>query len=337
MSRVRNEVECHVEMPLGSVMTPETKRRRLVRAKGFIERELGGEPPSPKRLQDALMRVAGSMTPASWRGLRCALVTAQTEAGYFKAADRIAKTVNPVTQNGGKSLVCKRRKVTKVTAKDEAKLALILNDRGDKQAIAAIILARELGCRPCEMSTIRSLGNGFFAIKGGKKTKSRGADRKLKAISSESAARIEKAVYVLAGVELRTLKRIADRIRSAGKKCFPQRQAVPSLYSWRHQMGSNLKASGMSRSEIAYVMGHRSTESIEAYGNRKSGSGEVHIEPAADADLSNIRENHRDPPSDLAKQAAQMMSQTREISQTVKKECAPTEPKNRYELTYKKR
>ena len=64
-----------------------------------------------------------------------------------------------------------------------------------------------------------------------------------------------------------------------------------TMKSFRHQLGSNLKASGESDEAIAYMMGHQSTESISVYGNRRSGAGhKLHIRPAQDADLSKVRQ-----------------------------------------------
>ena len=62
-------------------------------------------------------------------------------------------------------------------------------------------------------------------------------------------------------------------------------------------MGSDLKASGMSRVEIAYAMGHQSTQSVEVYGNRRKASGRGGIKPAPNADMSMVRENHTQPPA----------------------------------------
>jgi hypothetical protein len=65
-------------------------------------------------------------------------------------------------------------------------------------------------------------------------------------------------------------------------------------------MGSVLKASGLDRKSIAYVMGHQSTKSVECYGNRRSGGSSARsIAPAIDNTALNqlIRENHTQPPT----------------------------------------
>lgn len=62
-------------------------------------------------------------------------------------------------------------------------------------------------------------------------------------------------------------------------------------------MGSNLKGSGMDRREIAYIMGHQSTESVNRYGNSRTAQNgrKMPIVPEG-TDLSKIRENHTQPP-----------------------------------------
>jgi len=97
---------------------------------------------------------------------------------------------------------------------------------------------------------------------------------------------------------------VQDRIRSAGKKLWPQRNAVPSLYSWRHQLGAELKASGIDRVQVAYLMGHQATESVDRYGNsRTARGGRVMPGVPGDVDLSSIRVDHSEPPAAVAASA----------------------------------
>ena len=57
-------------------------------------------------------------------------------------------------------------------------------------------------------------------------------------------------------------------------------------------MGSELKASGLSRRQVAYAMGHQATESVNQYGNRRKSKGGFKFKIAEDADLSKVRETH---------------------------------------------
>lgn len=89
----------------------------------------------------------------------------------------------------------------------------------------------------------------------------------------------------------RTNTAIRDRLRKECRALWPRRKQHPALKSFRHQLGSNLKASSESDKTIAYMTGHQSIESISVYGNRRSGAGhKLHIRPAQDADLSKVRQ-----------------------------------------------
>lgn len=94
------------------------------------------------------------------------------------------------------------------------------------------------------------------------------------------------------------MKPIQDRLARHCKALWPARKHHPSLYSWRHQMGTKLKASGLDRRSVAYIMGHQSTDSVNRYGNRsaKAGGPPLCVEPAEGADMSAVRENHTSQP-----------------------------------------
>ena len=63
---------------------------------------------------------------------------------------------------------------------------------------------------------------------------------------------------------------VQRRLDTLTKRLWPKRNVWPSLYSWRHQKGSDLKASHMNSAEVAAIMGHRSTESVDVYGSQRS-------------------------------------------------------------------
>ncbi len=63
-------------------------------------------------------------------------------------------------------------------------------------------------------------------------------------------------------------------------------------------MGSDLKASGLDRVQVAYIMGHQATSSVDVYGNAKTARGGRSLpKPSADADLSKVRQDHSEPPA----------------------------------------
>lgn len=260
-------------------------------ARYFIETRLGEQTPTPKRLADALSAAAPDYRPDYWRRLRNALEFDQREKGYPEAADRIRGTVNPVTKTDSKIAVKpKQRRVKHVTDADEDRLLQYLQGCEDFTSISAIVVAKITGARPSEMLSIRIHGR-LLSIEGVKKSHQgqRGMDRSM-VLDEEVLYMVRGAIDELKGANIGAIQ---DRIAAAGRRLWPQRTARPSLYSWRHQLGSNLKASGLSRVEIAYLMGHQSTESVEKYGNRRTARpGAVLPRAPEGADFSLVRERH---------------------------------------------
>lgn len=277
-------------------MQDKTKNDYRKLAQNFYEKQLKGEPPSPKRVVDALKNAATEYRPAYWRRLRNALAFDQAERGFAEAAERINATKNPATKSGSFDQVKpKQHRIKKVSQDDENKLLTHLKERGDHVSMAAILVTSATGARPAELSAMRVEGGRIY-IQGAKKSHGgrRGADRVME-LPERTTALVASCLRHLQGVDVGPVQ---DRIRAAGRRIWPQRKAVPSLYSWRHQMGSELKASGLDRVQVAYLMGHQSTDSVSVYGNaRAARGGRVLPKPAVGADLSRIRETHSEPPT----------------------------------------
>jgi hypothetical protein len=286
-------------------MTPATEHSYKLLAAHFYATNLSGKTPTANRISEALEGLAGRYRPDYWRRLRNALAFDQRSKGYGAAADLINATKNPLTRNGPTNAVPARQSRTKrVTGADEAKLLGHFRDAGDLDSYAAIVVAKMTGARPAEFASMTVDGNTVTII-GAKKSENsnRGADRVI-VLTDEQAKGVIGALRRLDGVPIGPLQ---DRIRAAGKKLWPQRKSVPSLYSWRHQMGSDLKASGMSREEIAFVMGHQSTASVDKYGNRKMGNSSRRLpQVPPGTDLSAVRSNHTLPPAPGAEMAVPM-------------------------------
>lgn len=276
-------------------MTPITQESYRKLAEHFYKTRLQGEQPTPKRIADALQAAASEYRPAYWRKLRNALAFDQRTRGFSEAAKRIDVTKNPLTKDGGsEGIKPKQTRAKRVDQADEDRLMQHFIKLDDPQTTAALFVAKHTGARPAEFKNIE-VRNGKVFIQGAKKSHggNRGADREL-VLPGEVIRHIEAAVLHLKG----DIGPVQDRIRAAGKKLWPQRKAVPSLYSFRHQMGANLKGSGLDRAEIAYLMGHQATESVDVYGNSRTarGNGKGLPKVPFDADLSAIRVDHTQPP-----------------------------------------
>ncbi len=280
-------------------MNEATKASYRKLAAHFYRTRLAGQTLSPKRVTDAVVAAAPEYRPAYWRRLRNALAFDQLEKGFLDCAARISQAVNPVTKQG-LAVKPKQKRVKTVAPVDELKLLDHLVSSNDFTSASAIVIARTVGARPAEMTAIRII-NGVVHIQGAKKSHSgqRGLDRTL-ILPEDELKLLMDAVEAIQGANIGAIQ---DRIAAAGRRLWPQRKAWLSLYSWRHQLGSDLKASGLSRVEIAYVLGHQSTESVEQYGNRKTArAGAVLPRAPESTDFSQIRERHSTGP--LEKPAA---------------------------------
>ena len=314
-------------------MTPETQASYRKLAAHFYATRLRGEQATPKRIADSLKAAAGEYRPDYWRRLRNSLAFDQEEKGFKEAAARINATQNPATRSGSEIAVKpKQTRIKHLIQADERKLADYLNNNQDTESYYAVVIAKVTGARPAEFQSIKVDGNSIY-ITGAKKSHggTRGADRVM-VVSDWEAKLVADGVQRLRGAKIGAIQ---DRISAAGKRLWPQRKAVPSLYSWRHQLGSNLKASGLDRKEIAYLMGHQSTASVDRYGNRKTaGGGNIPRAPEGTS-FDKIRELHRDPPTapGLTKKNINTL-QTNEIKGSAKKLTSRVKPGNNSGLDY---
>lgn len=273
-------------------MLPKTLLRYQTRALNFYRQHCGEEEPTSAQICAALLAKAPDYVPSAFGVLKSAIASDQLARGNHKAADAIRQVVNPVTAPGSKiPRKDKPKKVRSVSFADFKALLQHLHAGGYLDEVAAVILAYYLATRPCEMRTVITDGNHAH-ITGGKKNKTlgRGADRTLAITSSKVLALVGWAAKRM-GACPRTDTAIRDRLRNECRALWPRRKKKqPTLKSFRHQLGSSLKASGESAEGLAYVMGHQSTDSISTYGNRRSGEGrKLHIRPAEGSDLSKIR------------------------------------------------
>lgn len=251
----------------------------------------------PDRLLRSLHAHAFECRPGTWRNRRNAL------AHYFNFADDvelacdIKMMVNPVTDKNADSetraLIPKKQKRThKVIDDEHAKVVSYLEQTNDPAVLGAVIIARTIGVRPSEMASMKfDDSNQSIFVTGAKKRKKgdRGIDRTL--ILEPDDYLIIKEAWTQLMTEFnrkdaspeRAMKRVQNRLYTVVRKIFEERESYPSLYSYRHQLGSDLKASGMDRITVAAIMGHASVESVNAYGDRRHGGRILNIDVTDDS------------------------------------------------------
>ena len=151
-------------------------------------------------------------------------------------------------------------------------------------ATAAMLLARG-GFRPGELWGLEmeqvSADEISVTVQNAKATNGRalGVSRqvRLKLLASEMSLALAWPGHVAVLAERyrpeKAMDRLARYFSDAGRRAL-NRHKVPSFYSLRHQATANMKAAGMSRAEIAAVLGHASDSTAgRHYARRVSGSG----------------------------------------------------------------
>jgi integrase len=298
----------------------QTRANYMTLAAHFYATQLEGQPPTPKRIKDALRASSLKHRPGYWRKLRNAIMYQQIATGHHDTAALVETIYNPVTSpktdvdHQMSDLVkgkpgTPQKRLKKLTDEDLEKIYGELIERDDGEVGAALMIAQITGCRPAEMLGIEALDDGTILVKGAKKTEKgdRGLDRYLE-LEPKEWMRVRAAVAILKAVEpgkAGTMRKVQDRLNTVTKAIWPRRKTRPTLYTMRYAMGSDLKGGYldekgkkhvMSRREVAYIMGHQSEQSADRYGNPRSRSGKKSlVKPAPGASLSGVRKGVKTP------------------------------------------
>ena len=232
-------------------------------------------------IQQCLLEDAPKWRPAYFTKLRRAIVVQQTAAGYKKYAKQIEQIKNPCTNellpdSEKKPIKKKKMQMKHIRENDEKALIEYFKKNQNIECRAAMYIVKNLGVRPAEIKSLEVSGDSIHVI-GAKKNKDRGLDRIIKINDSYTLKHLATAISILKKTS-RTIGQIQDNISKASRRVFKNRDRHYSLYSWRHQMGAELKASSMPDHVISYLMGHQSTRSIEAYGFKNRAKGGLKIQ-----------------------------------------------------------
>ncbi|MFP6850494.1 MAG: site-specific integrase [Pseudomonas sp.] len=278
-------------------MQPDTLKKYQTRARNFYLKHCGSDAPDSAQICAALLACAGEYRPNSFSTLKNSLMNDQFARGNSNTATAIRKLINPVTAPNSKmTRKPKLKQIRKVPFQDFKALYKHLHAGGNLDEAASLVLANCIGVRPCEMRIISVTGNQVKIIGGKKSAKlHRGADRTLVINKPNILKLIEWAAHRMSKCP-RTNTAIRDRLRRESRALWPRRKQVPTLKSFRHQMGSILKASGESPETQAYVMGHQCIRSLSVYGDSRLGAGmKAYVRPADSADLTSIRQPQKSP------------------------------------------
>lgn len=314
-------------------VNPTTKHRYHLAANHFYKHYTGNNYFSQYKLANGLTELAKNYPLDTWRAKKCAILFDQREKGLGKNADYLENIFYPDLgdESAEKSSSSKskgipdsdlERLMDEVYKRIDQRDPLSIrtdekqpNNTAIYSLIAAINMARILGCRPNEMLGIKILDDNRVFIPASKKWEKgdRGIDRIVTLENPNELQTIKCAIEDLSkepphktGIEA-----IQQRFNRLAKKVFKKRtiKPIPTLYSFRHQLGSDLKFElnkairngdipRLSREEMAYIMGHQSTASIETYGNFRSGKDRNSIRPGISAEEVNslVRTKHKNNP-----------------------------------------
>ncbi|MTI63448.1 tyrosine-type recombinase/integrase [Methylophaga sp.] len=266
-------------------MTPKTSLEYQKLAKHFLATKIQGDL-GIDNIKSALIELASHYRPAYWRRLRCAIKHALFLAGKKEAANIIGNLENPLTKKNtgnSKDIKPKQKRIKSVSFDEHIHLMKHFRARCDASMLGALQIAWLVGCRPAEMPYIRLHDNCTVFIPSAKKTADgkRGLDRTISLnqksydLLRHSIALLHQELDSMTKDHVKGMHRIQRRLQTATSKLWPKKRYNITLYSYRHQMGSELKASGMSREAIALIMGHQGINSIDKYGDRRLGTGRV--------------------------------------------------------------
>lgn len=318
-------------------MNEKTKSDYRKLCKHFIKTKFGDKTVTIDDLIQALQNAAPFYQRAYWRRLRNAIAFVVEQDGHIAEAKLIRLTRNPESISKSSMTTSLKRVPNQKRSKgitNEQYMTLIdaafANEDGP--LASAIFIAKTLGCRTNEISGVRVLNDDRVFIPGSKKTEGgdRGLDRILR-VDHETWLDLQESIEVLAGepiTKTSVMEKLRIRLNTLSRNLFYKKnsrskksQNLPTFYSFRHQMGSELKhqlelleqkelddfkqnrnagnndvmdidrsRSRIFRMKMAYIMGHQSTESIEKYGDRRKsgsrGSGGFGLESPIEADVT---------------------------------------------------
>jgi integrase len=272
-------------------MNTKTKKEYVSIAFNFYNVRLAGQIIDTDSIWSALLRCAPEYSPNYFKRLKSAIAYHQNAIGNGWTAKVVKNTQNPVKvfPEAFPDFTCNRAQ--SITIEKFYTVLAHLADKDLKAECAALLLIFRTGARPCELSKI-VVDDGEIFIEGAKKTEkgNRGADRVIVGITDDLVSDVSSFIGTLKESN-KSMDAIRVSIYKAVKELFPKDKKTISLYTIRHQFGANLKASNMSRIEMAYIMGHQSTESISTYGNKKQGVADwIVVKPANSADLTQVRD-----------------------------------------------
>ena len=274
------------------------------------QRELGLLSTDGPDLLEAIQHIVESrdqLTKASWRYYKAALIhyistekdpldneVEAAQVALLQASTDICKGAGT-----GKGSSRKRKAIPKEDLEKLVEGAKKSGRYDDKNlamhAVEWLVCATIIGLRPAEWQHVEIEHNEFpnetnpkrqhkirFVVQNAKATNGRahGPTRRF-VVSTDT----ETKDYILRVYERTTslngtdfglyLKNCRQALRRLCRRTWPKAESKNyTLYTGRHQFSANQKASGKSKKEVSYLMGHKVTKTaIQSYGKKRQGWG----------------------------------------------------------------
>ncbi len=169
-----------------------------------------------------------------------------------------------------------------------------------------------VGLRPCEWqsASISRLPNAAFEIHihNAKATngRSNGPSRSLTmtCLNEEIGDVVEGFISLVSQLQWNDLYTGCRKLlHKATRTLWPYRKKYPTLYSLRHQFAADAKSAGMTKVQVAALMGHASIDTATAhYGKKRVGRGSCSASPSQD-DVNRLTNTHNQDSSNSLEQS----------------------------------
>jgi len=286
--------------------TPETEEMYRSRVKGMIK----------QACRDGYVKDSKNVNPKEislWlrsnKGKFCAATFRLYKAAFQMWIEENTHPDGPAAielLNGENNIPCLKRHMSKQTSalkdkkfSDADRMAVIdwLKNHPSKYSAALSFWLRigvVIGLRPSEFKSAQVIKNedgGFeLRVKNAKATngRSNGETRTLllNGLPIEMIRLIEDTLKLFSKMDKvgkwsGFYKGCRTKLEVVGRKLWPKRKKFPSLYSLRHQFAADAKSSGMSKIEVAALMGHANQDTAGShYAQRKVGRGSCAVTPS---------------------------------------------------------
>lgn len=215
-------------------------------------------------LDQALIDLATRVRKSTFFEYRRAVVIYLQMTNQPSRAAQFAKIQRPEAARLDGPKKKKRRTIEIKTVQTLFKAAA---DRKDYSLVLALELGWKYGLRLAEFAGVEVRENRL-EITSAKRTSRRGSNRAI-ALTDDDAERLGRSIAKLKAENPEALRM---RLYRLSKELYPRRQPV-TFHRVRHQVASDLKAQGVEIAEIAKLLGHRSCQSTQGYGDPRRGKG----------------------------------------------------------------